>query len=166
MKSVIFDLDLTLVDTSILEKYRKERNWSKVYEYIPLIHLYDGLSNVFEYLNQKNVNIAIVSTAPHIYVEKVVKEFSIPCNYIVGYHDAKPIKPHPAPMLKALELLHSQAKNAISFGDRAIDIISSNAANISSVACTWGTKERELLLSSSYSYCIDDPNKIIELLNI
>lgn len=50
-------------------------------------------------------------------------------------------------MLKALELMQCSAKETISFGDRVIDIQASNAAGIESVACFWGTKEKE-------SYCI------------
>lgn len=54
----------------------------------------------------------------------------------------KPIKPHPAQMLKALDLMGVSAKDAISFGDRVIDIEASNAAGIESVACFWGTKRK------------------------
>ena len=85
-------------------------------------------------------------------------------NYIVAYHDAKPIKPHPAPMLKALEIMCCDAKSAISFGDRVIDIQSSNAAGIESVACFWGTKEKGELLKSAYNHAIVRPNEILTLI--
>ena len=108
--------------------------------------------------------MAIVSTAPRTYVEKIVQHFNIPCDHIVGYHDAKPIKPHPAPMLKALELLGCNSKEAISFGDRVIDIQSSNAAGVESVACFWGTKEKAELVKSGYSHAIVNPGEILTLI--
>lgn len=83
---------------------------------------------------------------------------------IVAYHDAKPIKPHPAPMLKALELIGCSAKEAISFGDRVIDIQASNAANIESVACFWGTKEKADLIHSRYTHAIISPSEILTLI--
>ena len=67
-------------------------------------------------------------------------------------------------MLKALEVLGCDAKSAISFGDRVIDIQSSNAAGIESVACFWGTKEKAELLRSDYTHAIIKPNEILTLI--
>lgn len=164
MSAVIFDLDLTLVDSSKSEQARSKRDWPLVYSLIPSFTIYSGIREVFNFIREKNIEVAIVSTAPRAYIERVVNYFNIPCNYIVGYHDAKPVKPHPAPMLKALSELNSPPQNVISFGDRRIDILSSNAANIKSVACLWGTKEKDLLVNSSPWHIIDSPLDIIPLL--
>ncbi|NBK99997.1 MAG: HAD family hydrolase, partial [Erysipelotrichia bacterium] len=134
MKNIIFDLDLTLVDTTICEKSRNERNWQQAYSLIPQCLLYEGIGEVFDIIRKYNIKTCIVSTSPRPYIEKLVAQFNMPAKWIVGYHDAKPIKPHPAPMLKALEIMGVDAKSTISFGDRAIDIEASNAANIESVA--------------------------------
>lgn len=164
MKNIIFDLDLTLVDTTVVEQARHERNWPLAYSLIPQCVLYDGIDHVFEIIRKFKINTAIVSTSPRPYVEKIVQYFNIPVENIIAYHDAKPIKPHPAQMLKALELLGCSAKNAISFGDRVIDIQASNAAGIESVACFWGTKEKSELLHSDYSHAIVRPDEILTLI--
>lgn len=164
MKSIIFDLDLTLVDTTCLEEYRHTRNWQEAYNHIPDTKLYPGISEVLDIIRKHNIKMAIVSTSPRSYIEKIVAHYNIPVKYIVSYHDAKPIKPHPAQMLKALELLGEPASNVISFGDRAIDIQASNAAGIESVACFWGTKEKSELLNSGYNHAIINPSEIITLI--
>lgn len=164
MKNIIFDLDLTLVDTSVCEEARHHRAWAEAYSLIPQCTLYDGIETVFDIIRKHDIKACIVSTSPKPYIEKVVQHFNIPVSYIVGYHDAKPTKPHPAPMLKALELLCCNARNAISFGDRVIDIQSSNSAGIESVACFWGTKEKGDLLRSDYSHAIIRPEEIITLI--
>lgn len=163
-KYIIFDLDLTLVDTTLAEPYRSKRDWNGAYSVLPQCTVYEGLEHVFDIIRRYNINTCIVSTSPRTYVEKVVQQFNLPINYIVAYHDAKPIKPHPAPMLKALELLQCQPKDAISFGDRVIDIQSSNGAGIESVACFWGTKEKKELLNSGYSHAIVKPTEIFTLI--
>jgi phosphoglycolate phosphatase-like HAD superfamily hydrolase len=164
MKSIIFDLDLTLVDTTCLEYARHTGNWKLAYSLIPQTTLYEGLKEVFDIIRENNIKTAIVSTSPRPYVEKLVAYHNIPSQYIVGYHDAKPIKPHPAQMIKAIDLMNEDASNVVSFGDRAIDIKASNAANIESVACLWGTKEKSDLLNSSYRHVITNPNEILTLL--
>lgn len=164
MRNIIFDLDLTLVDTTIAEPYRKNRDWNGAYSVIPQCSVYEGLQEVFDIIRKFSIKTCIVSTSPRVYVEKIVHYFNLPINNIVAYHDAKPIKPHPAPMLKALELLNCSAKETISFGDRVIDIESSNAAGIESVACFWGTKEKGDLLRSGYSHAIVHPKEILTLI--
>lgn len=164
MKSIIFDLDLTLVDTTCLERSRHNRNWQEAYSLIPQTRLYDGIEKVFDFIRQKGIKVTIVSTSPRPYVERLVAYHHIPATYIVGYHDAKPIKPHPAPMIKALELMEETPDNVVSFGDRAIDIRASNAAGIESVACLWGTKEHGYLMNSGYSHAIATPDEILKYL--
>lgn len=163
-KFIIFDLDLTLVDTTLAEPFRSKRDWNGAYSILPQCSVYEGLEQVFEIIRKYGIKTCIVSTSPRPYVEKVVQQFNLPIDYIVAYHDAKPIKPHPAPMQKALEMLGCQPKDTISFGDRAIDIQSSNAAGIESVACFWGTKEQKDLLASGYSHAIVKPSEILTMI--
>lgn len=164
MKHIIFDLDLTLVDTTCLEEHRHNRNWQEAYKNIHNTVLYPGIAEVLDIIRNHNIKMVIVSTSPRPYVEKIVEYYNIPAKYIVSYHDAKPIKPHPAQMLKALELLGEPASNVISFGDRVIDIQASNAAGIESVACFWGTKEKSELLRSEYRHAIIKPEEILTLI--
>lgn len=73
-------------------------------------------------------------------------------------------KPHPAPMLKALELMDEKAEDVLSFGDRAIDMIASKRAGIKAIACLWGTKERSMLLGTAYDQAISSPLEILPYL--
>ena len=164
MRKIIFDLDLTLVDTTIVEQARHDRNWQLAYSLIPKCKLYEGMEEVLAIIRNNNIDTCIVSTSPRTYVEKVVDYFNLPIQHIVAYHDAKPIKPHPAPMLKALEHLGCSAAEAISFGDRVIDILASNAANIESVAFFWGTKEKSELIHSNFRHAIVSPTEILTLI--
>lgn len=163
-KNIIFDLDLTLVDTTLAEPYRSRKDWNGAYSVLPQCSVYEGLNEIFDVIRKYGISTCIVSTSPRPYVEKAIQQFNLPINHIVAYHDAKPIKPHPAPMLKALEILGCNAKDAISFGDRVIDIQSSNSAGIESVACFWGTKEKAELLRSGYKHAIVNPSEILSLI--
>jgi len=109
---------------------RKARNWPAVYQMNSKFKIYDGIIEVFDFLNAHRVPTAIVSTSPRPYCERVVNHIKMHCDHIVAYHDAQPTKPHPAPMLKALELLKLKPGQVISIGDRAIDIEASTAAGI------------------------------------
>lgn len=164
MKNAIFDLDMTLVDSSIAESARKHRNWQFVYSIIPSFSLYPDMNKVFEFIRNNEIKVAIVSTSPRPYVERVCRFFNIPTDAILGYHDCGRIKPAPDGMLRALSAINSSADTTISFGDRAIDIQASNAAGIASVACLWGSTEVQSLVNASPSAVINSPIQIIDLL--
>ena len=70
-KGVIFDLDQTLVDSSIAEAYRG-KNWAKVNELIPQFVFYDGFKQVLDFIKLNDIKIAIVSTAVSNYVYRVL----------------------------------------------------------------------------------------------
>lgn len=97
-KGVIFDLDLTLVDTTNLERARNNRLWQEAYRLIPTTIMYPGIREVLNTLKSNNIKMAIVSSSPRPYIERLVSYHQIPVSYIVGYHDAHPIKPHPTLM--------------------------------------------------------------------
>lgn len=144
IRGVILDLDQTMVDSTPACMARKRRNWREVYSLIPIFQIYDGVREFIDIAKRHGIKIGIVSTAPHVYVQKVLISHSINCDVIVGYHDAAPIKPHPAPMLKALHLMDLKPDDVISFGDRYVDEKSSKSAGIRFVRCLWGSDEFQL----------------------
>lgn len=163
-QNLIFDLDLTLVDTSMLEELRNARNWQEVYKHIHETHLYTGMATVFKKIRQIKAQVAIVTSSPKSYVDRLVKYHNIPCDYIVDYHATRKHKPDPEPMLLALKLLHAEKDHTLSFGDRAIDIIATNSAGIQSVGCFWGTHEPEALQQSMPKYSLSNASDILTLL--
>ena len=132
---------------------------------IPSFTLYPGMDEVFDFIRNNNIRVAIVSTSPRPYVERVCRHFNIPVNAILGYHDCGRIKPAPDGMIRALNEIGCSAQDAISFGDRAIDIQASNAAGITSVACLWGTEERFALTATNPHVTILFPREIITLIS-
>ena len=82
-KGIIFDLDQTLVDSSIAEPYRG-KNWGKVNELIPSFILYDGFEAVFDFIRINEIKVAVVSTAVSNYVNNVLNHFSIPHDVIIA----------------------------------------------------------------------------------
>jgi HAD superfamily hydrolase (TIGR01509 family) len=148
MKGVIFDLDQTIIDSSISEYYRNNRKWSKVYELIPNFTVYNEINEILIDLRVRDFKIAIVTTSPSTYTDKVLNHFNIECDFRVCYHDAARIKPYPDQYNKVVENLQLHRDKTYTLGDRAIDIQAAHNANIISCACYWGTKEKNLLDNS------------------
>jgi HAD superfamily hydrolase (TIGR01549 family) len=163
MKGVLFDLDNTLVDTSIASQELKDERWADAEKLIPRFKLYDGIRELFDFLQQYNICTGVVSTSPKEYCKKVLDYFSISCGCIVGKQDGVHDKPNPDPMLKALKDLKLEKWNALSIGDRAKDIHSSKMAGIVSVGCLWGSQEVERLKGAFPEFVINHPVELIPI---
>jgi phosphoglycolate phosphatase-like HAD superfamily hydrolase len=164
MVGVIFDLDQTIIDTQIAEPDRAKRNWFAVYQLIPRFTLYPGILDALAWIQEREIAICIVTSSPEIYCKKVLQYWNIPYHHTVCYHDTTNKKPHPEPMLKALERMRMQSVGSISFGDRDIDIISSNGAGIKSVACLWGALDTTTLLQARPTFAAAEPHDIIKII--
>ncbi len=146
LEAVIFDLDLTLIASSEAEALRKSRAWSEVYKLIPRLEPYEGVTALIAALNQRGVKVAVVTSSPGPYCSRVIKHWNWAITTTVCYHDTPQKKPHPAPILKALELLGVNAANAVAIGDNPDDIASAKAAGITAIAATWGAEDPDALL--------------------
>ena len=137
IRGLIFDLDQTLVDSSIALEARHRRDWREAYSLIPQFKVYDGVKEALNIARSRGLKIAIVSSAPRSYVLKVLGYYNIPADVIVGYHDASRPKPSPEPMTEALRQLGLTSSETMSFGDKSCDLISSSRAGIPFISCLW-----------------------------
>lgn len=165
IKCIIFDLDQTVVDTSNLEILRNNREWKLISNHISECNLYDNMKSIMDSIHLKGIKIAIVTSSPSLYAEQILNYFDLKYDILVGYHDVKNRKPNPEPMIKVLNFFNIKSNEAISFGDRNIDILSSNKANIKSVACKWGANDLDALQKSNADFFIENTNDILKFIN-
>jgi pyrophosphatase PpaX len=74
-------------------------------------------------------------------------------------------KPDPAPVLKALELLESEASEAAFVGDSPYDIAAGKAAGVYTIAVSWGNIHRpETLLAEGADVLVHSPQELLDAL--
>ncbi|MCB0722999.1 MAG: HAD family hydrolase [Ignavibacteriae bacterium] len=152
MSALIFDLDMTLINSKKAEVYRTARKWKKVYELIPYLTSYPGISELINYLNGKKIKIAIVTSAPRPYCEKIIEYNKWEINETVCFHDTTKKKPDPEPLFKASELLKLDNSQILTAGDLDSDIISAKKAGMKSIACLWGSENKNNLMKAAPDY--------------
>jgi phosphoglycolate phosphatase-like HAD superfamily hydrolase len=155
--AVIFDLDLTLVDSRIAEPFRKRRDWSGVYKLIPKFKIYDGIPELLAYLRKQGVPISVVTSSPRPYCERVLTHFGLEFDSVICYHDTSNHKPHPAPIQLAVKQLKIPRGNCYSLGDHIKDIVASRDAGTISIGCLWGTEDAEAIEKSNPEMIFETP---------
>lgn len=136
---VLFDLDQTLVDSSIALAIRGKGPWEPVYKLVPGFVVYPGIADLLAMLAAREVPLGIVTTSPRHYCTKVITYHGIAIEKLVCFREAGNIKPHRDPIRKGIELLELPSGNVWAIGDDAKDIRSAHDAGAHAVAVTWGS---------------------------
>ena len=157
--SILFDLDMTIVDTSSLLGLRKQRRWNDVYAQLNKTKIFNGISSIIKKLDNK-YNIGVITSSPRKYANKVIDYHALTIPILCAYHDTKKHKPFPEPLLYALAKIHCLPSKAIYIGDEVNDIIASKKAGLSSGAVTWGMDRAEDLTSAKPDVLFTKPSEI------
>lgn len=166
IQAAIIDIDMTLVDSSISENTRKQRNWSSVYSQIPEYFIHPQILRMMTGLRDKRIKIAIVSSSPRPYCERVLSHFQIPYDALVAYHDTQQHKPYPQPFQKALALINSDPTCCLSLGDDLKDIVAAKSTGIGlNVGCVWYIDNTKELISSGVDMILTTPIEVLSLIN-
>jgi len=163
----LFDLDQTLINSVSAKKYRDNKNWKKVYEliYDGSICEYDGINECLKMINILGHKIGIVTSAPETYTKRIIEKFKWSINCTVCYHDTKNKKPHPEPIFSALKKLNCydyDKKNIFFLGDSAIDIKTAKNAGVVSVACLWGSENKDEIINEKPDFILREVKEIYE----
>ena len=80
---------------------------------------------------------------------------------IVGWDDTERHKPHPDPILRALDQVDAVPEDAAYVGDSPFDIAAARAADVFAVAVTWGRiHSSELLETEEPDAVVDTPEEL------
>lgn len=99
-----------------------------------------GMEDVLATLRQEGRRLAIVTAKRRQTVALAFEHVPIEhlFDLIVGSDETERHKPHPDPLLYALDRLGAKADDAVYVGDSPFDVRAAKAAGIHAVAVTWG----------------------------
>lgn len=139
---IIFDLDYTIIDSSIAKDERRARNWKNVYELIPKMQPFKKVVDFINLAVQSGIEVAIVTSSPRPYCEKVLNFLGIDNVITVCYHDTQNHKPDSEPLLLAIKKMKNQeGKMIVAIGDQEKDIVAANNIhNVVSILGYWGNR--------------------------
>ena len=142
VKAVLFDFDMTLVDTSSFNGIDKEyiratNDLSIAKELIPQTKMYGGIRSLLDYLNANNIKVGIVSNRNEALLNATLKYHNITADVIIGerLNCPKGIR-----MSEALGTLGVEPRNAIYVGDSPWDNAEARKADVTFIGATWGNK--------------------------
>ena len=121
IKAILFDLDMTLVDTSTLKKMRSERKWDEVYKNIPSTKIIVDKDFILHDI-MMDICKGIITSSPRKYAELVCNYHNIQAPILTAYHDTKRHKPDTEPIYHACNQLNLKPSDIAYVGDSVSDM--------------------------------------------
>ena len=122
-----------------------------------------GVLDVLERLHSEGRRLGIVTAKRRATVELAFAVCPLERFFevVVGSGDTERHKPHPAPILCALERLGADPRRAAYVGDAPFDVEAAKAAGVGAVAVTWGRiHSRERLERAVPDALVDTPDEL------
>jgi len=116
-----------------------------------LVRAYEGVVETVHGLKAARHPLAVVTSKTESLARRGIDLVGIGSCFdvIIGCDTTTRHKPHPEPVLVALERLDREPGEAVFVGDSVHDIAAGNAAGVATVAALWGPFSREILAPSA-----------------
>ena len=130
-----------------------------------LVRCYDDVPETLAALEQAGHPLAVVTSKGDMLARRGLELVGIASHFktIVSCDSCSRHKPHPEPVLTALDRLGYEPDEALFVGDSVHDIEAGNAAGVESVAALWGPFTREQLACARPDRFIDRIGDLLQL---
>ena len=149
----------------LLEAYRSHHEE----HHDDLIREFPRVEESLARLRAAGTKVAVVTSKRRVSVEMALKIFPGLRNVVdrfVTLEDTTQHKPHPEPLLRALELLGSIPKERAAYvGDSPFDVEAAKAAGLTSVAVSWGAFSEDALRASGPDHLVPDIRSAVDVLS-
>lgn len=130
-----------------------------------MVQPFPQVLEVIEALHLKGITMGVVTTKNRPGTLKVLEMFGLTkyMKSIVTVIDVEHPKPHPEPVLKAMQELGADPRNTLMVGDSPVDIQAANAAGAWSAGVSWSLKGEDVLNKYNPDYILHSMNDLYSL---
>ena len=128
---------------------------------------YDGIMPLLAALQEKGVQMAVLSNKPDFATKKLVElYFGDYIRVAVGENEKAGVRKKPAPdaLFAVMEQFGVAAKDTLYVGDSEVDIKTAKAAGVDCVSVLWGFKDRQFLQDNGGATMIEKPAELLDIL--
>lgn len=129
---------------------------------------FPNVVEVLEQLKNNNIQLGIVTTKMRKSVNMGLAIAGIDQLFetVITYDDVDHPKPHPEPVIKAMEQLNADAPSTLMVGDNYHDIESGKNAGVQTAGVTWAHKGRDFLQEYNPTYMLEDMHDLLSIAGV
>lgn len=134
-------------------------------EHNNLMKIFPGTREMLELLKKHGCRLGIVTSKTRTGTITCLDFVGLTnlMDVIITTDDAANHKPHPEPLIKAMEVLSVSADDTLFIGDSTLDIIAAKAAGIRAAFVPWGAGNPEVIQGYKPDYVLEDWSQLTDL---
>lgn len=127
-----------------------------------MVRPFPFVNEVVEWLYAQEIPMGIVTTKIRPTTLMTLEKFNLAkyMSAIVTVNDVEHPKPHPEPVLKAIEAIGCNPETTLMVGDSSVDIQSAKAAGVLAAGVAWSLKGEQILRDYGADYIMKDMRDI------
>ncbi|MDN4608602.1 pyrophosphatase PpaX [Sporosarcina highlanderae] len=126
---------------------------------------FDGVTETLRQLKNNGMKMAIVSTKRNDMIRKGLELISIQNLFdtVIGLDDVQNAKPHPEPLLLAMERLNSTPEETLMIGDNSHDIEGGKNAGVRTAGVAWSIKGEKFIRELEPDFVLQHISDLLEI---
>lgn len=170
MPAVIFDLDETLLDTSMLRTDRQPGRWrqlaTRLDEVKPYAHMGSSAqaADLPARARKMGFQVGILTHSPRWYAERLLDAFGIRYDALITGSDGYAPKPDPSSLRAIAEELRVPVEECIMVGDDAADIEAAQNAGVVCIGVAWSRHAPKSWRRRWPDVAVARPDRLIDVL--
>ena len=166
-----------LIARAIPENSRTNENFVKVQNlfseyysenYYKKTKIYDNIIELLNIIKSNDIKIAVASNKPDEFTKKIISKLFDKdlFDFVSGNKTDVPHKPNPQIINDLLNKLKISKENAVMIGDTNVDIFTGKNAEIRTIGCLWGFRDRAELEEAGADFIAKNPLDIENALKL
>ena len=126
---------------------------------------FDGVSETLRQLKNAGFKMAIVSTKRNSMIMKGLRLMSAKDLFdtVIGLDDVQNAKPHPEPLLLAMDRLNSTPEESMMIGDNVHDILGGKNAGVRTAGVAWSLKGEAFIRELKPDYVLQHISDLLSI---
>ncbi len=148
----------------MVKTYRKHN----LAEHDNYVTAFPHVVETMEILRSKQIKLGVVTTKMNAAVTMGLTLTGLDAYFdtVITLDDVTHPKPHPEPVVKAMEELNAEASTTLMVGDNYHDIKSGKSAGVQTAGVAWSLKGKEHLLTYQPTYMLDDIRDLLAIVEV
>lgn len=133
-----------------------------------MVRPFPHVNEVVERLYGQGLRLGIVTTKIRPSTMMTLEKFGLEpyMSAIVTVNDVQNPKPHPEPVLTAIEKIGCDPRTTLMIGDSPVDIQAAKAAGVKAAAVAWSLKGEEKLREYGPDYILEDMRDLYDIVGL
>ena len=126
---------------------------------------YNGMPELLQDLQDKNVGIAVASNKYQQAVDKIIAHYFPTIDFVAieGHREGVNVKPDPSVLFAILSQAQVAKAETLYVGDSGVDMEAARRAGVDSVGVTWGFRSTKELVEYHANVIVNNPIDILDV---